>query len=222
MSAGWHGCLGMAWMGKRKASKGVMLDLPKNHKDGTEFPCVLHPASCDVNVFYNDGDESGNIASRMDRGGDWSVKEKESAEIGLSWEPSEERISCRRTLPIVSDAAESRLRPWDHVWALLARGFLPRRGEWPARIPHSLLAPKLDDCRKDSPLKGQRSLQSLPIGLAAIALGDDGSAEHSCAPGTMVHHARVVPRWLTGSHLLPRGPWRSRDLHGSGSGSSER
>lgn len=47
---------------------------------------------------------------------DWSGREEGSAEIGLSWEPSEERISCRRRLPMVSDAAESRRGSEGGLW----------------------------------------------------------------------------------------------------------
>lgn len=48
-----------------------------------------------------------------------------------------------------------RLRPRGHKWALLAVGFLPWCEEWPTGIPHSLLSPRLDDCRNGRPLKGQ-------------------------------------------------------------------
>lgn len=53
------------------------------------------------------GDESGNNVGRMDRRG-WSVREEGSEEMGLSWKPSQERISWRGRLPTVTDAAESR------------------------------------------------------------------------------------------------------------------
>ncbi|CAD7690068.1 unnamed protein product [Nyctereutes procyonoides] len=171
---GWRGCLGIGWMEKMRA---IVLDLPKSGKDGTV--CMCPPSSFPeplIGELLELGFQEMNLAISWvgQAEEDWSGREEGSAEIGLSWEPSEERISCRRRLPMVSDAAESRLRPLGHVLALLAVGLLAWRGQWPT------------------------SLQSLPIALTAIALGDDGSAEHSCTPDTTICPVRVVPGWLIG------------------------
>lgn len=57
--------------------------------------------------------------------------------------------------------------------------------------------------------------------MAAIALGDNGVAEHSCPSGPMIYHVKVVLQWLTGNYPLPYRPWCPRDLLGFGSWSSK-